>query len=215
MQHDETTQVEIFLEEDTNTETLEIPEEILQKTNECIAEIEKNLSIEMYRTKMDAVLDGKVIPFHKMSAEECRMWGAVCPHRFNLDVYEGYIPVRVLQALKLVTEKEMFHHYVIYSEYSDQTDPILIGFLDPENKEQSWRMEAYLIARWGKSLFSVAELKDRALKAVTEKIKAEALEAKTKLDILIASPEVGALTYLIERGSLPYINLSAPTTVSG
>ncbi len=207
------TQVEVFIEEDTNEETLEIPEEIQQKARECIKKIESNLNIEMAKTKLDAA-EIQTIPFHRLSRAECRLWGAVCPHKYDLESYKGHIPIRVLQALELATEKEMFEEYKIYSEFSDQVDPILIGFIDETGEKRSYTKDAYLIARWGESLFSIAELPEIAKKRVVEFIKSKGGKCKAELEAMMTNPEVAAAGYLNDLASLPYLSLGNPTRIT-
>ena len=211
--YEEKVQVEIFIEEDTNEETLEIPEEIQQKARECIKNIESNLSIEMAKTQMDAA-EIQTIPFHRLSAAECRLWGAVCPHKYDLENYRGNIPIRVLQALEVATEKEMFETYKIYSEFSDQVDPILVGFIDETGEKRSYTKTPYLIARWGESLFSIAELPVIAKKRVVEYLESKGGKCKAELEAIMTNPEATAVSYLNDLASLPYLSLGNPNRIT-
>jgi hypothetical protein len=207
-------EVEIYLEEDVNEDTLSVPEDIVERTTECLKDIESNLGITMEQSKISKVLEGGIIPFHRMSSDECRYWGAVCPNKHSLDNYRGQIPIRVLEALRLATEKKMFEKYSIYSEVSDIIDPVLVGFIDETGESRPYTKTPYLIARWGESLFSISELKDRALKATVERIKLGAEKSKSEVDSVLSSVESFALAYLRDGSRLPYIRVETPPEVS-
>jgi hypothetical protein len=207
-------QVEIYLEEDVDEGTLSVPEDICERTMECLKDIESNLGITMEQSKLSKVLEGGIIPFHRLSAEECRYWGAICPHKHSLDRYNGQIPIRVLEALRLATEKKMFERYTIYSEVSDMIDPILVGLIDETGEKRPYNKTPYLIARWGESLFSISELKDRALKEATKRIQLGAEKSKSEVDSVLSSVESFALAYLRDGSRLPYVQIDTPTEVS-
>jgi len=210
--YDEKITVEIFTEEDVDEETFEIPEKVQREAKECIAKIEENLSIEMHKSQIDTKLKTK-IPFHRLTEQERRMWGAVCPHRSPVERYRGHIPLRVLKALEFATSQKMFEEYEIYSEYSDNTDPILVGKIDESGEGRSYNRTPYLIARWGESLFSVAELRDKAIEASVKIIQTSAEKTKSVADSVLASVESHALAYLTDGRSLPYDRCETPTGV--
>jgi len=205
-------QVEIFLEEDTDEETLSIPQDIQEKTLAAIRDIESKLNITMQRSQDPSSLKGR-IPFHRLSEQERRMWYAVCPHRSELDRYEGHIPLRVLETLKVAVEKEMFEEYLIYSEFSDKVDPILIGMVDESGEGKTYGRTPFLIARWGVSLFSLSELEKRAIIATEKWFEQKAKKVKAIADSVLASTESCAIAFLEDGSSPGYASMTTPDRI--
>jgi len=138
---------------------------------------------------------GKVIPYPKMTIVENRVWEAYCPNKTKLEDYsQSIIPFEVIDLIRIIKKKGFFDinevgtktkrtgHIEIWSEATDDIDPLLIGVICTKTKYNfGWSVgdnEYYLIARWGRSLKEFEDIK----RLVAVKLKEERT-AKLKASI--------------------------------
>lgn len=119
------------------------------------------------------------IPYRLMTNEERGVYKALYPETATMDQYAaGPIPLRVLQvgahAVKLFDKVEVW-----FPSTSDP-DPLLVGCVEAGD---------YLLARWGDALAPFEDLKDRAIKAVSDDWVANAQQVIEDCRAFIAAPE--------------------------
>lgn len=100
----------------------------------------------------------------------------LCPMRHKYKSYNAStIPVEVLEVIAYCEENKLFDKLWIYSDTTDP-DPVLIGenYMSQEDREKdySWRMNRFLLARWGDCAYEIPELIEMAKKRVQKHLKA-------------------------------------------
>jgi hypothetical protein len=119
---------------------------------------------------------------------------AVCPAKISVEKYtKSTIPLEVLEVLGFCTEKKMYDGYQVW--YNDvQPDPLLIGFnyQDEESrlKNYNWRLNYFLIARWGDCALEIKELLELGRKNMIKDLKSKTILAKEKIDSMVKNPEI-------------------------
>lgn len=118
---------------------------------------------------------------------------ALCPSSDSIENYRRTtIPVQVLDALKFAKDNNMFEKYEIW--YDDvQPDPLLIGKKfkneDDKNNNYSWRMDNYLIARWGDCAIEIPELMDMGYERIKENLIDQANDVLATAKAILADPD--------------------------
>ena len=117
----------------------------------------------------------------------------LCPQKSNYKNYKAStIPVEVLEVIAYCEENKLFDKLYIYSDTTDP-DPVLIGenYMSDEDREKdySWRMNRFLIARWGDCAFELPELVEKAKQRVEKKIKHFYSEIKGQISSFESYPE--------------------------
>jgi len=116
--------------------------------------------------------DTEVCPYPLITDEERYIYSTILPKKSSINEYkDGPIPVRVLQVIAHAKTLDTFTHLYIYSEPSvDVDDPILVGTNESyfEFKSKSYR--CWMLARWGKELAPLPELRQLADKINTKKL---------------------------------------------
>lgn len=118
-----------------------------------------------------------IIPYRILDPAHKNRWDAVCPHHVEVEKYQGAVmPLRVLQVIAYAQKAKFFDRIEVWSQTSDKvTDPVLIGKI-------SSGQVFYLLARWADELWPVAELYDRAKKALTERWSKQAKNGLAKIE---------------------------------
>jgi len=131
----------------------------------------ENLGLEGQKELMEG--NKSPIPFRPMSKEELAIYKICLPEkrevkRFRTEV----IPIRVLSILALCDKEEYFKEIEVWSDTED--DPILVG-------KKGYSDPFYLLARWGKTLIPLSELRKKAIEIYGVELKGK---IKTKIDKL-------------------------------
>lgn len=136
----------------------EITPEGIESNEEQIALINE-LGLEGQQSLISG--DGvDLCPYPLMTDEERYIYKTILPKKSSIEEYkDGPIPLRVLQVIAHAKTLDTFKYLYIYSEPSiDVDDPILIG-----TNESYWDLDhnnpVWLLARWGKELAPLHELK--------------------------------------------------------
>lgn len=184
-------------------ETYEVTEMYEDGSTEDLALVQE-LLLELELEGQVDLLDqtgGKQFPYRKMEAEEWEIFHLLCPNQDRVENYNGEaIPLRVLQVIhhaKSIENEagEPFFDYirVMYPANADIDDPVVYG----QNGKYDHSSQKYILARWGKTLAPLSELRKLAgdikrskLIAIGKKIMAsakgeiEVLEALSNLEIM-------------------------------
>jgi hypothetical protein len=118
---------------------------------------------------------------------------ALCPMHIEVERYtKSTIPVDVLKVLQYCKEQQMFEGYSIW--WDDKApDPVLIGWnwMSKEDKEKnySWRVDKYLIARWGDCSMEVPELMEKGFQRVKQQLLDKAILGIEKCNSIINNPD--------------------------
>lgn len=102
----------------------------------------------------------KVNPFRTMTMHEYAAYKCFLPRHVRVSDYANPIPIRVLEILALAKSLDFFTSFEIWS---NDDDPLLVGVKDHQH---------YLLARWGESLLSFAEIEATIGKKMREALKA-------------------------------------------
>lgn len=172
-------------------ETYEVPEISYEGEPECEAEameLIERLGLDGQKALVSSDGQAKArCPYRKMTAEEAWVYGKLLTKQTPIDKYsDGPIPLRVLQVAAHAVD--LFDEVVVWHpENADIKDPILVG--KRKDKQSSYNVEQFLLARWGDVLEPLAKLKIAAAEAYRSKVKAECLDIAAKVKVLLASAE--------------------------
>ncbi len=144
-------------------------------------ELVEELGLEGQKKLISESPEDSIIPFQKMEPNIKTIWRAYCPGKKSLDDYDaGLIPLQILGVVKLAEEKGYFKKFVVWTEFENDPDPILVGVTD-DSKE-------YLLGRWGESLKPWPEIvklaKEKWINKVRAKLEKEIRENQLTLDTL-------------------------------
>jgi len=175
---------------------------ILQKIDDLNLSGQKELLAEMgvvpdgtSQEEVKKLIKGSIIPFKKMSLEDRRMWGVICPAEEKLTEFSGeLIPLRVLEVISICNEKEYFNEMMVFSEKENKKDPILVGITHPDGK--SWDKTYWLVARWGEVLENMDTLFERAKVKAMAQMKVIAKDAVARATQVLDDPESAAIKWL-------------------
>lgn len=103
--------------------------------------------------------DKSPMPFEFMNTVQMRVYETICPMKQDYKKYnKTAIPLEVLSLIALAEKEHYFEKIEIW--YDDKApDPIAVGLI----KENTYSFRNYAIARWGDSIRSFDELKDKAM----------------------------------------------------
>jgi len=133
-----------------------------------------------------------LVVYRALNPESCK------PEEYSLDCF----PVRVMQVLAHAKELNFFTSFAIwYPKSARVDDPVLVGFRAWKRPGQSWdTTDTYILARWGKMLRPLAELRQMAIGDLRDcaiskiakgmgELTAAAEQAKTTVDLKFLSHE--------------------------
>ena len=136
---------------------------------------------------------------------------AVCPMKVDADKYnKSTIPLEVLKVYKFCKENNMFDGFHIW--YNDvDPDPMLIGWnwqsaLDKE-KEYTWRINRFLIARWGDCALELPELLDLGFQKMKQELLDKAQKAIDICNSILVNPDIH-LREILSESTGPDISLN-------
>ena len=110
----------------------------------------------------DSPEEGHVVPYEVLDNAHQLVWKVLCPYSSHVQDYAGgVIPLRVLQVI--AHAKPLCDRIEVWSATPDMRDPLLVGKLN-----KSYNSPLFLLARWGEELFPIAELAERAHKALVQ-----------------------------------------------
>jgi translation initiation factor 2 alpha subunit (eIF-2alpha) len=138
--------------------------------------------------------------YQVLNHNQTRALEALCPASIDLKNYSrSTIPVEVLQAIKFVTDNEMFDKIEVW--YDDKNpDPMIIGKKynndNDRQKGYSWTMVNTLIARWGDCAYELPELVEMGKKRLVEEKKEKAIDLLQKINSFLEYPEIHINRYL-------------------
>lgn len=165
--------VESYFTEEADLEGVlspEATEQIKQKANELGLEGQ----IKVFEKE-------GVIPFHRLSEGELRIWKIYCPQGIKLKEYsDGVIPLRVMEVIGIAYTKNYFDDIFVWTEFEKDPDPILVGIKDKA---------IYLIARWGLALKSWEEIVKLAKEKWITKARASLIDNKEEAIARLAKIE--------------------------
>lgn len=119
---------------------------------------------------------------------------AVCPMKVDADKYnKSTIPLEVLKVYKFAKDNKMFDGFHIW--YNDvDPDPMLIGWnwqsdIDKE-KGYDWRVNRFLIARWGDCALELPELIELGFQKMKQELMDKAQSAIDVCNSVLSNPEI-------------------------
>ena len=119
---------------------------------------------------------------------------AVCPMKVDADKYtKSTIPLAVLKVYKFAKDNKMFDGFHIW--YNDvDPDPMLIGWnwqsdIDKE-KGYDWRVNRFLIARWGDCALELPELIELGFQKMKQELMDKAQSAIDVCNSVLSNPEI-------------------------
>jgi len=119
---------------------------------------------------------------------------AVCPVKVDADQYtKSTIPLEVLKVYKFAKDNKMFDGFYIW--YNDvDPDPLLIGWnwqseLAKE-KNYTWQVNRFLIARWGDCALELSELLDLGFNKMKQELIDKAKSSIDKCNSVINNPDL-------------------------
>jgi hypothetical protein len=148
-----------------------------------------------------------VIPFRKVTAEECDTYALLFPEVVEVEDYKASpIPIRVLQVIAHC--RELGLHMVVWypSDAEKRDDPILVGYQERGQHGPRYldRRKALLLARWGDALKPLQELKREAVEIARQRIRQALGMCRAELERDIASLDTFADATVLRAGvSLP------------
>lgn len=122
-----------------------------------------------------------------------KMLKALCPSVVSAEKYTySTIPLEVLQVLDFAKEQEMFDGFYVW--YANQNpDPLLIGWKwqDEEAKEKkyTWKIDSFLIARWGDESLEIKELLEKGFKSLKVSLIDSATETMAFCESVLKNPD--------------------------
>jgi len=139
------------------------------------------------------------IPFMQLDEATIRAFQILTPRVDKLKNYQFEVPIEALRQVKLSETEKYFDAFEVWSNQKDP-DPFLIGKVyknevDRE-KNYTWNMSTYLIARWGAENKSVPELIQMAVDIASERIKNHADAAIAKMTSWKTCPEIWAKQFI-------------------
>ena len=139
-------QVEDFKMEEAVVGQDQTTEEQLQKRKDLLEKLQLKEQQKMFAEDVG-------IPYQRLTTVGRNIWGAFCPYKAKLADFKGYIPTRVLEIIE--TNQIKFGRIEVWSEEETNPDPVLVGIV---GQDYTTTQAYYLIARWGESLLSYAEV---------------------------------------------------------
>jgi hypothetical protein len=119
---------------------------------------------------------------------------AVCPMKVDADKYnKSTIPLEVLKVYKFAKDNKMFDGFHIW--YNDvDPDPMLIGWnwqsdIDKE-KGYDWRVNRFLIARWGDCALELPELIELGFQKMKQEVMDKAQSAIDVCNSVLSNPDI-------------------------
>lgn len=199
--------MEIKIYRETENEELILDENKLIEYNSLIAE----LGISPPNVELKTP---NVYPY--LNNAMTKQLHALCPMKIKVEEYtKSTIPLDVLKVLQYCKGQEMFDGYQIW--WDDKApDPLLIGWKweneDSKKNNYTWRVDRYLIARWGDCALEIPELLEKGF----ERIKIELID-KAKLSIekcnsVLANPDTYVRGIIGESDVDCSINLNTSAT---
>jgi hypothetical protein len=132
-------------------------------------------------------------PYRRMTAEEMAIYSTLMPNRVRLAEYrDGPIPLRVMQVAAHATSLNFFDKIEVWCPEPGQKDPVLVGI----HKSDGWRVEEYILARWGDVLESLDVLREKAAPIIRDRVRGAIADARGQIDMLDASLEAKIAAYL-------------------
>lgn len=123
-----------------------------------------------------------------------RQLRALCPS--SLDVLEykrSTIPLEILEVYKFTKDNNMFDKVKIWFD-DKQLDPLMIGYKwkseTDKEKQYSWNMDVYLIARWGDCAKEIPELLEDGFQRIKLELQEKAIVAQEKCNSVLNNLEI-------------------------
>ncbi len=143
---------------------------------------------------------------------------AVCPMKVDADKYnKSTIPLEVLKVYKFAKDNKMFDGFHIW--YNDvDPDPMLIGWnwqsdIDKE-KGYDWRVNRFLIARWGDCALELPELIELGFQKMKQELMDKAQSAIDVCNSVLSNPEIHVRKILSNTaGSDISLNITSSSTI--
>lgn len=142
------------------------------------------------------------IPYMWLDESTKRAFKLLCPRVKSVNDYELEIPLEILRHIKLSQNEKYFDVINVWSNTKDP-DPFLIGMMyksdDDRKSGYTWKMESYLIGRWGAENKSIEELIKQARQIASTRIKTYAAAGIAKLKSWMECPDVWADNYIFRN----------------
>lgn len=119
---------------------------------------------------------------------------AVCPMKVDADKYnKSTIPLEVLKVYKFAKDNKMFDGFHIW--YNDvDPDPMLIGWNwqseTDKNNGYDWRVNRFLIARWGDCALELPELIELGFNKMKQEVMDKAQSAIDVCNSVLSNPDI-------------------------
>lgn len=138
----------------------------------------------------------------------------LCPMHIAVENYtKSTIPLDVLKVLQYCKDQEMFDGYSIW--WDDKApDPVLVGWnwSSEEDKEKNyyWRVDKYLIARWGDCSMEIPELMEKGFQRIRQQLLDKTNLAMEKCKAVLRNPDL-YVRDILEDGHESKIDLNIPS----
>jgi hypothetical protein len=179
--------MEVKIYREKENESLIINENDLKEYN--------TLALELgLQTKENVESENCPIVYPILNEAMQRQLRALCPSSLPIDKYiRTTIPLEILKVCKFIKDNDIFDELKVWFD-DKQLDPLVIGYKwpDEESKEKgyTWRMNKYLIARWGDCAKEIPELLQDGFERVKLELQEKAIVAKEKCDSVLSNLDV-------------------------
>ena len=188
-------QIETYEIEDATSEA-----SAMANDAEAIALIER-LGLEGQKKQSNSITLTRC-PYREMTKEEFLVYKTLFTRSCPVESFQsGTIPLRVLQVIAHAKDCNLFRRLEVwYPESARVDDPVLTGFIGPNDYTGEW----YILARWGKALLPFETLKGEAIKVLRSERLDKIRETIEKCNMLLKT--VPAMTTLQALSRREYLS---------
>lgn len=176
--------MEVKIYREPENEALIMDEKSLEEYNSLITEL--GISVPVAENKTPNV-------YTYLNSAMVKQIHALCPMHIEVEKYsKSTIPLEVLKVLQYCKGQEMFDGYQIW--WDDKApDPVLIGWKwqseEDKVKNYTWKVDRYLIARWGDCSMEIPELLEKGFERIKIELLDKAKLAIEKCNSVLANPD--------------------------
>lgn len=164
-------------------------------------ELAKKLNLTGQISLSDTNTDTR-FPYPQMTKEQHLIFKTLFPESSPVESFKGgIIPLRVLQVIAFCKDFPQTKYMEVWHSRLYREDPILTG------REDNYRGDVYLLARWGESLLSFDALAKKAMPLIKATYTKNIKEALEKLQLRLRTIDE-SLPEIIHDGDIPSFYIS-------
>lgn len=200
--------MEVKIYREPENEALIMDEKSLEEYNALITEL--GISVPVTENKTPNV-------YTYLNSAMTKQLHAVCPMHIQVEKYtQSTIPLDVLKVLQYCKDQEMFDGYQIW--WDDKApDPLLIGWKwnseDDKKSNYYWRVNRYLIARWGDCAMEIPELLEKGFERIKQELLDKANESVETCNSVLKNPDMYVRKILDNKSPSISLDTSASGTI--